>query len=131
MMDYILFTIYATSIAALSIQIAYASPLVDGIKRFFGLSLPYKYNSLLKYNSWKKIIKHKFWFSCLFPFITVFMILLQFHKFLSSLLNCSFCISFWLMLATNIILLELMIPTAIVLAGFALVLVSIVEKIMQ
>lgn len=130
-MDLYLLIVLSLSVGMLSIQIAYASPIVENIKRLFGLTHQYKYKPLLNIKSWKRIIRSKIWFNCLFPFIAVFIFLLHLHQLVNSIFHCAFCLSFWLMLLVNTILINIDIPMAIVLAPTALVGVAVVEKIMK
>ena len=130
-MDYTLLTFLSFSVAAFSIQSAYASSLADKIKNIFGFNSEYKYSNLHYITSWKKIVKNNYVFYGLFPFIIVFIIVGKTHQLLNGLFTCAYCTSFWLMLVVNITLLELTTPIAIALAPLSLVSVAIIEKIME
>ena len=129
-MDYILVILSALAVGAFSIQSAYASSLADTLKSMFGFPLPKRYNPLFKYKSWRSIVSSRFWFVVLFPFITVFIIALQVYYQVGKMLSCSYCTSFWLMLAVNVLVLGITFPLSLVLAPLGIVGVVVIEKLM-
>lgn len=95
------------SVAILSAQIAYESTIVQEIKKFFFIDGDY-----LK-------LKYKWWFK---PIVWLYMELFE-------LVNCPFCISFWIMLWVNLNIFDFSTAQSIILAPIAMGVVHIYRKL--
>lgn len=102
-----LLSLFAAAIMAC--QIAYASTLAQDIKAIFGLNAEADYS---KY-------KWKWWAT---PFVFVFLEL-------RALLDCPFCLSFWLGLTINLTLWDLTLLQSVVYALLCLPLVEVYRKL--
>ena len=111
-MDYLQLTMWLLSlfsIAVLSCWLAYQSAIVQDIKDLLGLSAEKDYSKF----RWKPWVK---------PLMFVWLEL-------RALLNCPFCISFWLGLLINLLLWQFTIPFAIIYAMLAVFFVELYRKL--
>ena len=83
-----------------AIMIARESTLIQKIKQWLSLTDPYnpKLNIFTRIASYWKMLPKGLFFIFL-PLIIPLVILLSLHKLLAELLNCPYCISFWILLS--------------------------------
>lgn len=112
------------ALAELSIQIV-TSELSAKIKGAMLLQMPYnsKTDLLSKNKFWRKLLG-RYWVLAT-PFILFFAI----HKFIAELLDCPYCIGFWIGLFTNHFYLNLDWITSIILAPMVLIGVAVLDRI--
>jgi len=122
------FIILAICVAEFAIQMQ-LSMLSQWVKGVLGLRQPYdsKLEVLCSVRFWIKFIGN--WSIVLSPFILLVLAVFNFHKFVSFLVDCSYCTSFWLMTAVNFFYLKQDISTSLLLAPLALVMVVVLDKL--
>ena len=128
-MQIVEFIVLSLCIGAFAIQVA-ISDLSDKFKRIFGLQQPYKFNSIITIQFWRKFLGNNT-SMVLSPFILVVILLGNIHKLLSELLSCPYCTVFWLMLGVNLWFLDLPIMDSIIYAPMGLVGVTILDRLMR
>lgn len=127
---FIVFIILLTLISAiLGIQIADESVLVLKIKQWFLLTQPYnkKLLKLSTFSFWWKYLD-KFYF-LLLPLLFIFLILINFHQFLSTLTDCSKCVSVWILFFLLYTLTGETLTICLVLSPLSILWVYILNKI--
>lgn len=125
-LDIILYIILSICMAELAIQIV-TSELSEWFKDKLFLQQPYKLNPLTGYTFWFQLFGG--YAVGLVPIIIVLMAFFTIHRFVSSLIACSFCTSFWLNTACCYFVLNQNILAALILAPLALVFVAVLNRI--
>lgn len=129
--DFFIFFIFLLTLtsAILGIQIADESVLVLKIKQLFLLTQPYN-KKLLKLSTisfWWKFLD-KFYF-LLLPLLLIFLILINFHQFLSNLIDCAKCTSVWISFILLYTLTGETLTICLVLSPLSILWVYILNKI--
>lgn len=107
----------------------YMSDLANKIKRIFGLQQPYTkhFDSLGKVKFWKQLVGD--YFNPLFPFFYLIILIFKMHKFVSELLNCPYCIAFWIGLAINTLILSQTLLIGFIYAFITVAFVAVLNKL--
>jgi len=121
----IIYLLVVIAVAAWSYEIAY-SDLSTGVKRILGL-LDKNYHPLLYISTWQRALGKAY--LVLLPFITVLVLLRLTHEYVSELLMCPFCISFWLMWAVNLWVFGMPVLPSIILSTLAIPIIAIIDRL--
>jgi len=115
--------------AVLAIQVSQESTLILRVKQFLSLEQPYdrKLLALSKFRTWWSLIPR--WFVVGLPIISVIVLVLRLHHFLSDLLSCPYCSSFHFMWLLLFLVVGFPFVASIVLAPLAILGVYIIEGI--
>jgi len=124
--SYILFILVSLSLAEFAIQMQ-VSELSQWVKGKTALNQPYKLNSLNKCYFWNMLFG-KYWL-VLSPLSLMLVAFFKIHFFISRLVDCPWCTAFWLALAVNLLFFHMPLAEALLLAPFALVWVTILDKL--
>jgi hypothetical protein len=121
-----LFLLTSLSVGEFAIQMQ-ISELSQWVKETTGLQQPYRLSGLSNIWFWFRLFGKWFW--VLSPLLLIIIGFFYFHKFVSSLIDCSYCTSFWLATAVNFFYFKLPLPEALLFAPIALVFVAILDRI--
>lgn len=126
--DFVLFIIlmFATSEFAIQMQM---STLSQWVKDTTGLKQPYskKLQALCNPILYRRLFS--WWFWLLSPLLLIIILAFNLHRFVSNLVDCSYCTSFWLATAVNYFVLNQTLPMAMLLAPIALIGVALLDKL--
>lgn len=124
-----LIVIFGLISGVLAIQIANESTLVLRAKQLLYLNQPYskKLLALGKFKSWWSLTPT--FFIILLPLVSIFVLMLKLHHFLSELLDCPYCTSYHIMWMICFFYMGLPIITSLVLGPLGILGVYIIEKI--
>jgi len=103
------------------------SELASWVKGKTGLIQPYKLSGLSSYSFWHMLVGK--WFAVLSPLLLVIVGFFNIHRFLSRLVDCPWCTSFWFALAVNLFYFHMPIMDSFLLAPVALVFVTLLDKL--
>lgn len=124
----ILFIILQVSMAELAIQFQ-LSTLAAWVKGIFKLQQPYPGNfvTLSKVYFWNRFFGS--WCYLLYPLSLLIVAFFTLHRFISEMVNCPWCASFWMATAVSHFFLNMPLIDSLLLAPFALVAVTILDKL--
>lgn len=126
--SWIKFFVIGISMAELMIQ-CQISELSQWIKDKIALIQPYpkKLQTLSFIPFWRKLLGKWFW--VLSPLFLIIILGFRIHRFFASLVNCPYCLGFWVGLFTNHFYLNMDWITSIIFAPIVLVGVVILDKL--